>query len=87
MSEKEKALELIHKFQEQQPPIFQSNDMIDASFELAGNCAIVAVKEIIKELENVEFNYGLEETFPMSTLSKSYIPYWDRVITELEALK
>ena len=47
---------------------------------------MIAVEEIIKELESVEFNYDLKDSFKDNSLTPTVIRYWKEVSEEIKNL-
>jgi hypothetical protein len=72
MTAKEKAIDLFNEYYS----YLKANLMYDEEAkEDAKQCALIAVDEIIKELKETEFNYGVEN-LPFK--------YWQEVKQEIE---
>jgi hypothetical protein len=78
MTAKEKALELVENFEQysdyQECDIFTQRERMRIN---AVKCALISVDEIIKELKETEFNYGVEN-LPFK--------YWQEVKQEIAKL-
>jgi hypothetical protein len=78
MTDKEKAKEIIDKYIDIMPNL--ENQTGVTILRHAIECAVVAVDEIISELNSVAFNYELD-------FNKTLLFYWQEVKQELETFK
>ena len=81
MSEEDKAKELVILYSTYSYGITYEN-MVNCAKE----CAKIAVDLLIKQLEEVDFNWDLESGHK-TTLSDTVIPYWQRVKEKINDLK
>jgi hypothetical protein len=75
MTPKEKAIDLVSKFYSKTDQI---GLLVNTYWTSAKYCALVAVDEIIVELESVEFNYNIKSSLPSE--------FWQEVKQEIEKL-
>jgi hypothetical protein len=78
MSEQDKAKELIDSYSKVTGFSIQS-----LNGWMLREMAVSEIRRLIKELENIEFNYDMDSQFKEVCLSKTTIPYYERVINEL----
>ena len=50
----------------------------------AKEAAIICVEEIIKQVEEMVFNYDMDDHYQSVSPSTTIIPYWNEVLTELK---
>lgn len=78
MTAKEKANEIVNKFYHLRAYEVMSDTDKKIAYGIAKESALICVEEIIKALEQMEFNYGVDDT--------GEIPYWNRIKQELNKL-
>ena len=85
MTPKEKANELVCKFQSGYKNSDGFNYSLQNDYEDAKQCALIAVEEIL-ELNVAWYDEKLVEDYPSSYKNYQTIEYWERVKKEIEKI-